>query len=108
MSRANFGLVCFIALAGILIIFPDLALAQVGGIGGGDLENRISGLTNKIMTIILPAVSVLGLVYAAILAGTGDQSAKPRMVLIVIASIVGFLAPMIIKWLQSASGVGGF
>ena len=60
------------------------------------------------MTVILPAVSILGLIYGAILAAMGDQSARPRMVLIVIASIIGFLAPVIIRWLQSASGAGGF
>ena len=84
------------------------ALAQFGGIGGGDLAGRVSSLTNKIMTVILPAFSILGLIYGAILASMGDQSAKPRMTLIVIASVIAFLAPVIIKWLQSASGFGGF
>ena len=92
----------------ILSLFPTGSLAQLGGIGSGDLASRISGLTNKLMTVILPAVSILGLIYGAILAAMGDQSARPRMVLIVIASIIGFLAPVIIRWLQSASGAGGF
>ena len=94
----------------ILIVLALLlslgAWAQWGGIGSNDLASRISGLTNKIMTVILPAVSILGLIYGAILAATGDQSARSRMVLIVIASTIGFLAPVIIRWLQSASGVG--
>ena len=108
MNKTNLWLVCFLAIVGCLFLFPDGAFAQVGGIGGGDLSNRISGLTNKVMTVILPAISVLGLLYGAILAATGDQSAKARMVLIVIASVVGFLAPVIIRWLQSISGAGGF
>ncbi|MCB9085765.1 MAG: hypothetical protein H6624_15565 [Bdellovibrionaceae bacterium] len=92
----------------VFLILPDSALAQVGGIGAGDLANRVSGLTNKIITVILPAVSILGLVYAAIMAAAGDQSAKPRMILIIIASVVGFLAPLVIHWFQGATGSGGF
>ena len=100
--------VCFLLLAVSLIFTPELALAQIGGIGGNDLAGKMNGLTNSVITVILPAVSVLGLVYSAILAATGDQAAKSRMVLIAFASIVGFLAPIIIGWLKSASGVGGF
>ncbi len=80
---------------------PELALAQYGG---GDFQSKIGGVTRGLVNVLLPAVSVLGLVYAAILAATGDAEAKSRMVLIAVASIVGFLAPMIIRWLQSISG----
>lgn len=80
----------------------------MGGIGGGDLASKMNGLTQQVIGVILPAVSVLGLVYAAILAATGDQGAKQRMVLVLFASVVGFIAPIIINWLKSASGAGGF
>ena len=91
-----FGLIaCF-------VLFPELGLAQSG------FESKVNGLTDKLIAVVLPAVSILGLIYAAILAATGDQAAKSRMVLVAFASIVGFLAPIIIGWLKSASGVGGF
>jgi hypothetical protein len=94
----------FLGLAlvvGVTLLMPELALAQYGG---GDFQSKIGGVTRGLVNVLLPAVSVLGLVYAAILAATGDAEAKSRMVLIAVASIVGFLAPMIIRWLQSISG----
>lgn len=88
-------------MVGLLFLFPEFAFAQYGG----GFESRVNSLTNSLVTVILPAISILGLIYAAILAATGDAGAKGRMILVVVASIVGFLAPLIIKWLQSASGM---
>lgn len=71
--------------------------------GGGSFESRIRSFTDSLMSVILPAVAILGLLYAALLAMSGDEGAKRRMVLVVIASVVGFLAPPIIRWFQSAA-----
>ena len=89
----------------LFILFTDPLLAQWGGVGAGQLEGKLKGLTDSLIAVILPAVSILGIIYAAILAATGDQSAKPRMVMALIASVIGFLAPVIISWLKSVSGV---
>lgn len=92
-------LIWVMALVGmgfLMMISPEFAHAQFAG----GLESKVQGVTNGLINFLLPAASVLGLVYAAILAATGDASAKQRMVLVVIASIVGFLAPLIIRWLQ--------
>ncbi len=92
-----------------LVLYPDTLFAQdFGGVGGDALSQRVNGLTNKIIGTILPAISILGLVYSAILAASGDQGAKGRMVLVIIASIVGFLAPIVIRWFQGAVTGGGF
>ena len=95
---------CAITIVGTLFLMPESALAQTFG-GGSDLKGRVDGLTNGLLRLILPAVSVLGLIYAAVLAAVGDAAAKPRMVMIAVASVVGFMAPVIIGWLQSVSGV---
>lgn len=99
-----------VGLFTFLAFFPETSFAQdFGGIGGDALSNRVNGLTNKIIGTILPAISILGLVYSAILAASGDQGAKSRMVLVLVACAVGFLAPIVIRWLQGAvSGGGGF
>lgn len=103
MNKTIFGVVLImIGITTLLIFFPECALAQV--IGGGGFESKLKGLTNSVINVILPAVSILGLVYAAILASTGDGAAKQRMIFIVIASIIGFLAPIIISWFKSAAG----
>lgn len=80
-----------------MFMYPDFAMAQFGG---GAFERKVDGVTNGLIKFLLPAASILGLVYAAILAATGDESAKSRMVLIAICSVVGMLAPLIIGWLQ--------
>jgi uncharacterized membrane protein YdbT with pleckstrin-like domain len=80
-----------------MVLCPDIAMAQFSG---GALESKVNGVTSGLINFLLPAASVIGLVYAAILAATGDASAKQRMVLVIVASVVGFLAPLIIRWLQ--------
>ncbi|MCB9092874.1 MAG: TrbC/VirB2 family protein [Halobacteriovoraceae bacterium] len=103
MTKKYLGLLCLVAVVtAVFSLFPELAMAQ--NYGGSGFESRVNSLTNSLITVILPAVSILGLIYAAILAATGDEGAKRRMVLVVIASMVGFLAPMIIRWFQSAAG----
>jgi len=81
-----------------VVIFPEFAHAQSG------FESKVNGLTDKLMSVVLPAVSILGLIYAAILAASGDAAAKGRMILVIGASVVGFLAPVIIDWFRSAVG----
>ena len=85
-----------------MALVPDIAFADYGG--GGEFQSRMTGLTSNLVNVLLPAVSILGLVYAAILAAMGDEGSKSRMVLVVIASVVGFLAPIFIHWIQSFMG----
>lgn len=94
----------FLCLVVAVCLFPELSEAQ--SFGGSAFENRLNGLTHSLMTVVLPAVSILGLVYAAVLAAMGDEGSKKRMVLVIIASCVGFLAPIIIRWFQAAVGGG--
>ena len=93
-------------LLGTLVLFfiTINIFAQFGGIGMGSLESKLHRLTQAILNVILPAVSILGLIYSAILAAIGDQGAKPRMVMVLFASVMGFLSPLIIGWLQRVSG----
>jgi type IV secretory pathway VirB2 component (pilin) len=85
----------------VMVFFPDSVFAQVMG---GGFETKMHGLTTKLITVVLPLVSVLGLVYAVIMALTGDGGAKGRIIMVIGCSIVGFLAPHIISWFQSAAG----
>lgn len=89
-----------IAVVAVMAFMPDVAHAQFAG----GFESKMQGLTTKLITVILPLVSVLGLVYAVILALTGDGSAKGRIIMVIVCSIIGFLAPHIIGWFQSAAG----
>lgn len=89
---------------GFLIIFtfmclicPELVLA---GVVKSGFENKMANLQSKFSSFVLPVMSVLGLVIAAILAATGNEGAKSKIWFCLIGSGVGFLAPYIIGWLQ--------
>lgn len=97
MSKAAFWTVLLLGAGVFLFASPEIAFAQFSG---GGLESKVQGVTNGLITFLLPAASVLGLVYAAILAATGDASAKQRMVLVAVTSLIGMLAPLIIRWIQ--------
>lgn len=83
----------------LLVVFlvPEPALAY-------EFQSRTQALTSNLISTVLPLVSTLGLVYAAILALTGDAGAKARIVGVVVASMCGFLAPHFINWLKAAAG----
>lgn len=88
---------------GVCLLFcVDPVLAKSWGSSG--FESRIESLTDSLISILLPLVAILGLLYAAILAASGDEGAKKRMLLVIVASLIGFLAPIIIRWLQSIAG----
>lgn len=81
---------------GILLIVPEFAFA----IG---FESKVQNLTTQLITVVLPLLSVLGLVYAVFMAVTGDGAAKGRIIFVISCSILGFLAPQIISWIQSVA-----
>jgi hypothetical protein len=98
LKQDRFLMVLFAGFAVLMVLCPELALAQFSG--GGALESKVNGVTSGLINFLLPAASVIGLIYSAILAATGDASAKARMTTIAICSVVGMLAPLIIRWLQ--------
>jgi type IV secretory pathway VirB2 component (pilin) len=94
----KYSISCLLLLVmGFIMMNPEMALAQAAS-----FDSKVNSLTNMILMKILPAVAVFGLIYAAFLAAIGDESSKRRIVLVVIASIVGILAKFIIPMFQSA------
>ncbi len=93
MNKKFFSNFLFLILT-LGLTYAEVALAQSG------FDSKVNGITNMIVGKILPAVAVFGLVYAAILAAVGDESSKRRMVLVIVASIVGILAKFVIPLFQ--------
>jgi len=94
------GLVTVALMLGISAVFllvPELSFAQFGGSG---FESKVQNINTSLITRILPLVSIFGLFYAAVLAISGDGEAKSKIFGVLLASTVGFLAPMIIEWLK--------
>ena len=67
-------------------------------------ESKMQNLTGQLIGTVLPLMSILGLVYAALLALSGDAAAKAKIITVLTVSLIGFLAPAIIQWLQRAAG----
>lgn len=88
-------LLAFTAIGVVAFVEPAFALA---------FESKVQNLTGQLIGTVLPLLSILGLVYAAILALTGDAGAKGKIMTIIGVSLIGFLAPAIIQWIQRAIG----
>jgi hypothetical protein len=99
MHRLNKTYRWAVVLAGVLV--SGVLLAQGGASG---FESKVQSMTGSLIKTLLPMMSILGMAYAALLGVQGDPSARKRMTLVVVASLVGFLAPMIVGWLQSIVG----
>ena len=87
----------------LIVIFGALfapSLSYADGFGGSGFESRMENLQNKFINVVLPLMSILGLVYAGVLAASGNEAAKGKIMVIIIGSIVGFLAPHIIGWIK--------
>ncbi len=94
------GLVTFtliLGLTALLLFLPEFSFAQMGGSG---FESKVQNINNNLITRILPLVSIFGIFYAAVLAISGDGEAKGKIIGVLFASAMGFLAPMIIEWLK--------
>ena len=92
------GLCVLLGAFVVLGVWPECVSAFSG------FESRMKGLNQSLTSVVLPLVSILGLVYAAILAVTGDGAAKGRITMVIAASILGFLAGPIIRWIQTVMG----
>ncbi|MDB5036784.1 MAG: hypothetical protein JWQ35_312 [Bacteriovoracaceae bacterium] len=88
-----------------LLTFFGMALISDSTFAFG-FESKMQNVTSQLISTVLPLLSILGLVYASILAISGDAGAKARIITVISVSLIGFLAPAIIQWLQHA--VGGF
>ena len=97
MCLKKFKNILLYSLVTTYLLIPSSVLAQAA-----NFETKVNSLTDLIVGKILPAVAVFGLVYASILAASGDESSKKRMVLVVVASIVGLLAKFIFPMFASA------
>lgn len=88
-----------LGITAFFLLVPEFSFAQFGG-GGSGFESKVQSINTSLITRILPLVSIFGLFYAAVLGISGDGEAKGKIFGVLLASTVGFLAPMIIEWLK--------
>ncbi len=99
MSKSTYNWLFTIGFLGMLSLILVSEPAMAFG-----FESKMQNLTSQLINTVLPLLSILGLVYAAILALSGDAAAKAKIITVIAVSVVGFLAPAIIQWLQGAMG----
>ncbi len=68
------------------------------------LEGAMSSLRTQMSTVFLPALSLVGIVLAAISLAMGNQNAKNHITMAVIGAIVGFGAENIIDFVRRTFG----
>lgn len=89
MKRLFFLSGVFIGLA---ILFPELAHAG--------LESSLGDIKTKLTGVILPALSVIGLVLAALSLFTGNPNARQHVAYAILGCIVGFGAQAIVDFIS--------
>ncbi len=86
----------------VIVVIASFLLSEDTFAQAATFSSKVDSISTLIVSRILPSVSIFGLLYASILAASGDESSKKRMVLVVVASIVGILAKFVVPMLQSA------
>lgn len=89
-----------IAVMSLCLFMPDPVHAQLG-IGGGGFEGKMRNLQDALIGTVLPLVSTIGLVYAAILSMSGSGEGRGKVVSVVVMSIIGFMARYIIEFFKN-------
>ncbi len=74
------------------LLAPELSHATV--------ETTLSNIQDKLITTILPLISILGLVFAGFSFVAGSQNAKSHLILAIIGAAVGFGAPSIVAMIR--------
>ena len=87
----------FTVMAAIAILMPEMALAT-------GFETKMGNLRDNLIGRVLPLVSTIGLVYAAILAVSGSSESKGKVITVLAMSVVGFMAKFIIEFLKGTVG----
>ena len=89
MDKKTFYLVVTLLL---LVVLPTVGYCSV--------ESTLTNIQNKLITVILPLVAILGLVFAGLSFVSGSPGARQHLVLAVIGAIIGFGAPSIVTFIR--------
>lgn len=83
----------FATVVGPALFWPALGFC--------DFDSSLDAIQMKLTGRILPAVGILGLIFAGLSFFTGSQNARQHLSLAIIGAVVGFGAPAIIHLIQS-------
>lgn len=83
-----------------LFVFALLLFIGIPEIGFGSVESTLTNVQTKLLTVILPLVAVLGLVWAGLSFASGSPNARQHLVLAITGCFVGFGAPSIMNFIK--------
>lgn len=83
----------------ILLIFAFSVFILAPQFAHADLQSSLEGLKDKLTSIILPLLSVIGVAIAGISFFTGHPSAKQHIMYAVLGCIFGFGAQAIVDFI---------
>jgi hypothetical protein len=87
----------FYAAIGLSLI---VAVCLVPELCFADFESSLRGIKTKLTMVILPVLSVIGLVIAAVSFFTGNPMAKQHIVYAILGCIFGFGAQAIVDFIS--------
>jgi hypothetical protein len=91
MNKKSLIVFCALLVVGAMLV-PELSFASV--------ESTLSTLQTRLISTVLPAAAILGLVFAAFSFVLGSPNAKNHLILAMIGAAVGFGAPSIIGFIR--------
>ncbi len=83
-----------------LFFFTLAVLLLLPTIGYGSVESTLSNIQNRLINVILPLVSILGLVWAGLSFVMGNPNARNHLMLAIFGAVVGFGAPSIVSFIR--------
>ena len=86
-----------LGVAALFFFVPEEVWALAGV---GNFESKLDNLNKNLVSRLLPLVATCGLVYAAFLMAIGSPEARSKALAVIGGSILGFLAPALMKWLS--------
>lgn len=79
-------------LTAAFLWLPEISFASV--------EGTLTAVQSKLVNVILPLASVLGLVYAGFSFVTGNPNARQHLLLAIIGATVGFGAQSLVAFIR--------
>ncbi len=89
---SSFMAFVFVTLCLSYLLWMPLGICSV--------ESSLHNIQSKLMTVILPLASILGLIFAGLSFVAGSMNARSHLVLAIIGAVVGFGSPSIVSFIR--------
>ena len=77
-----------------------LILVALPAAGFGSVEGTLDAIQSKLISVILPLMAILGLVFAGLSFVMGSPNARNHLFFAIIGAVIGFGAPSIVSFIR--------